>query len=294
MLHLLATFCAVVDTGSLSRAAEQLHLTQPAVTRQIKALEQELGAVLLTRTTSGVGLTPAGEQVLPHARRALAAVAACHRAAADASPEPGRLRLAAGNMLMQFILPRVLTAFKAQRPEVQIQLHTGHYQECLERVIAYEADLALIASHQIPPGLKARPLFADPITLVIAPTSALAGREWAELKDLQGLSLFVLPRQSGLRQHITEVLAAAGVSAAMAEQPTVEALKTMVLLELGASLLPRSAVADEVKQGRLMAVPVRDWPESGRTILAVTRAEGELPEPARSFRQALLHQYAQA
>lgn len=287
MLNLLETFCAVAETGSLSKAAERLHITQPAVTRQIKALEQELGAVLLTRTTHGVALTPMGDRLLPHARQALAAVAACRRVATDAGPGPGRLSVAAGNMIMQFVLPPVLAQVKAARPGLQLELHAGHYQECLDLLITYRVDLALIATPQIPPGLKARPLFTDPMMLVAAPCSRLAEQPESSLAELAGVTVLVLPRDSGLRQRVIRVLWEAGIDHKLEEYPTVETLKTMVALDLGVTLLPRSAVADEVAQGRLAAIPLRDWPDQGQAVLAVTRSEGELPEPARALLRLL-------
>lgn len=295
MFQLFETFVAVAETGSLSKAADALHITQPAVTRQIKALEQELGAVLLNRTSHGVGLTPVGEQVLTHARQALAAVAAAKRAAAESAPGGhGRLAIAAGNMLMQFIIPPVLADFKASRPGLQVDLYTGHFQDCLDRLTAYAVDIAVISTPQIPSGLKARTLSTDPVMLVTAPKSPLAGAKELHIADLTGATLLVLPKAAGLRQQLTRILAEAGVNANLVEHTTVETIKAMVGLEIGATLLPFSAVAEEVRQGKLAAVEVVDWPDHGRQILAVTRSEGALPEPAGAFLKALQERYRTA
>lgn len=292
MLQLFETFCAVAETGSLSKAAEAVHITQPAVTRHIKALEQELGAVLLTRTTHGVALTPVGEQVLVHARQALAAVAAAHRVAAELSPgDHGRLAIAAGNMLTQFIIPPVIAALRAQRPELQVEMYAGNYQDCLDRLTAYQVDLALISTPNIPPGLKARKLFIDPVVLVAAPKSPLAGRESVRIADLEGKTLLVLPKATGLRQQLVKRLTDAAVNCHLVEHPTVETLKTIVSLDMGVTLLPRSAVAEEVAQGRLSAILVEDWPDNGRPVLAVTRGEGSLSEPVQTFLKALQERY---
>lgn len=295
MLHLLETLCAVAESGSLSRAAEALHLTQPAVTRQIKALEQELGAVLLTRTTHGVELTPAGRAVLSHARHALSAVEACRRAAAEAADMgAGHLRVAAGHMVMQFLLPPVLAEFRTAHPDVQVELYTGHYQECLEYLLSYQADVALIST---PPaggaGLKAAPLLLDPVVAVTAPAHRLAVQKAISLADLAGQTVLTLPRQAGFRQMVAGVLAAADIHCQLTEQPTVEAVKTMTALNMGIAVLPMSAVSEEMQRGRLFAAPIRDWPDQGRTVLSVTRSEGALPAPARSLLQALKRKYGQ-
>jgi DNA-binding transcriptional LysR family regulator len=292
VLHLLETLQAVAETGSLSRAAEALHLTQPAVTRQIKALEQELGAVLLTRTTHGVELTPAGKAVLPHARQALAAVEACRQAAATASDGgAGHLRVAAGHMIMQFLLPPVLAEFRTANPTVQIGLHTGHYQECLDYLIGYQADLVLISTPPATSGVKATPLLRDPVAAVAAPAHPLMRARDIGMADLAGQTLLSLPRQAGFRQQVADALAAAGIQCQFAEHPTVEAVKTMAVLNMGVAVLPMSAVADEVQRGRLAAIPIRDWPDQGRTVLAVTRSEGAVPGPVRALLQALRARY---
>jgi DNA-binding transcriptional LysR family regulator len=292
VLQFFETFCVVADSGSLSRAAETLHLTQPAVTRQIKALEQDLGAVLLTRSSHGVVLTPVGEQVLVYAKQALQAVAAARRTAGEMTPgENGRLAIAAGNMVMQFIVAPVLATFRIGRHDLPIELHTGHYQECLDRLITYEVDLALISTATIPIGLKAKRLFTDPIMLVTAPGTALADRVEVDLSSLEGSLLFVLPKAAGLRQQLNHILADVGVKATLSEQHTVEGIKTMVGLGLGATLLPRSAVDEEVLHSRLVAVRVRDWPDNGRSVLAVTRGEGVLADPAKAFLAALHDRY---
>lgn len=294
MLQLFETLLAVAESGSLSKAAEALHISQPAVTRQIKALEQDLGAVLLTRTAQGVALTPVGTQVLVHARQALAAVAACRRAIAESTPGgPTRLSVAAGSMLTQFFVSPALAAFKQARPELQVTVYTGHYQECLDRLNAYEVDLALISTQIIPPELKARPLFTDPVVMVMAPNAPLAKAAEVNLADVKGQRLLVLPRAAGLRVQLTQMLAEAGVTCQFAEYPTVETIKAMVSLEMGITLLPRSTVADEVAQGRLAAVVVQDWPDHGRPILAVTRSEGVLPEPVSAFLKLLKARYGE-
>src|SRR5262249_9582783 len=123
VLPLLETFCAVAEFGSLTRAAEHLNLTQPAVTRQLRALERQLGAVLVSRTPHGVALTSVGEAVLPHARQALVAVRACQQAASEASAgQTGRLRIAAGLMATLYVLPPVVAEFRKKHAEVEVDL----------------------------------------------------------------------------------------------------------------------------------------------------------------------------
>ena len=280
MLHLLEAFCAAAETGSLSKAAEALHLSQPAITRQIRALEAQLGAVLLTRTPRGVELTPAGQAVLPHARAALAAVAACRHAAAEASGRgPARLRIAAGTMITLYTLPPVIAAFREAYPSIPVELLPGHHRDALEQVIEYKADVAFIATNVSVPGTKAIRLFSDPLLLVSHPEAEPLER----LADLRHRTLLVLEPRAGMRHEVERALAEHGVSCRLVEHPTVETIKTAVMLQMGVTILPASAVREEVRAGRLAARPIADWPGSVRTIQAFVRAEGTLPEPVRAF-----------
>lgn len=291
MLHLLESFCVVAETGSLNKAAEALHLTQPAMTRQIKALEGQLGAVLLNRTPHGVELTPAGQAVLPHARAALAAVAACkHAAAAAQGGGPERLRIAAGLMITLYTLPPVIAAFQEAYPSIPVELIPGSHRDSLERLMDYKADVAFIASDVTAPDTKPIKLFSDPLLLVSHPQPEPPGR----LSDLQGKTLLVLHPQAGLRQEVERALTDHGVTCRLAEHPTVETIKTAVRLQMGVTILQASAVREDVRSGRLTALPIADWPESSRTIRAFVRGEGTLPEPVRTFIHLVKEHYKES
>lgn len=292
MLHLLESFCVVVETGSLNKAAEALHLTQPAITRQIKALEAQLGAVLLNRTPHGVELTPAGQALLPHARAALVAVAACRHAVAEASGGggPERLRIAAGLMITLYTLPPVITAFKAAYPTISLDLVPGHHRDVLAQLLDYKVDVAFLASDVHTPETKAIKLFSDPLLLVSPPQADPPRR----LADLQGKTLLVLTPQAGLRQEVERALGDHGITCRLAEHPTVETIKTAVQLQMGATILPASAVREDVRSGRLAAQPIADWPESTRTVRAYVRSEGTLPEVVRTFIHLLKEHYKES
>lgn len=288
MLHLLESFCVVAETGSLSKAAEALHLTQPAITRQIKSLEAQLGAVLLNRTPHGVELTPAGQAVLPHARESLAAVAACRHAASQASGGgPDALRIAAGLMITLYTLPPVIKAFKEAYPSIPVDLIPGNHRETLDRLLDYKADVAFIASEVSASNTKAIKLFSDPMVLV----SHRQPDPPSRLADLQEKTVLVLQPQAGLRQEVERALADRSITCRLVEHPTVETIKTAVQLQMGVTLLPASAVREDVRAGRLAAQPIADWPESSRTIRAFVRAEGAIPEPVRTFIHLLKDHY---
>jgi DNA-binding transcriptional LysR family regulator len=290
VLPLLETFCAVAELGSLTRAAEHLHLTQPAVTRQLRTLERQLGVVLVTRTPQGVTLTAVGEAVLPHARQALAAVRAVQQAALEASsPRTSRLRIAAGLMVTLYVLPPVVAEFRALHPEVEVDLQPVHQRVALQRLLDYEVDATVIASPVRSPQLRGVPILHDPLLLITAPGPESA--KSASLDELRGATLLVLPLGTGLHEQIDTALRQRRVVAHLVEYPTAETIKTAVALGMGASVLPRSAVRGELDRGSLSARPFGDWADAERVIHALVRAEGHPPESASAFINLLRRHY---
>ena len=291
MLPLLETFCAVAEFGSLTRAAEHLNLTQPAVTRQLRTLERQLGVVLVTRTPQGVRLTAVGEAVLPHARQALAAVRALQQAALESSTSRTRqLRIAAGLMVTLYVLPPVMLEFRRTHPDVEVELQPAHQRVALERLLGYEVDAAVIATPVRSPQVQALPILHDPLLLVTDRTAHSA--EPATLAQLVDSTLLVLPLGTGLYEQIDTALRARQVVAHVVEYPTAETIKTAVALGMGATILPRSAVADELTRNVLSAHPIADWPGAERVIHALTRSEGHPPDHVRAFIHLLQKHYA--
>jgi LysR family hydrogen peroxide-inducible transcriptional activator len=290
VLPLLETFCAVAELGSLTRAAEHLNLTQPAVTRQLRTLERQLGVVLLTRTPQGVTLTAVGEAVLPHARQALAAVRAVQQAAADAAtPQTRRLRIAAGLMAMLYVLPPVVAQFQAAHPTLEVDLQPAHQRVALQRLLDYEVDATIIASPVRSPQIRGVPILHDPLLLVTAPSPDCS--DAASVDELRGATLLVLPLGTGLHEQIAAVLRQRDVAAHLVEYPTAETIKTAVGLGMGASILPLSAVREEVGRGSLSARRFGDWPDAERVIHALVRAEGRPSESASAFIALLRRHY---
>jgi DNA-binding transcriptional LysR family regulator len=290
VLPLLETFCAVAELGSLTRAAEHLHLTQPAVTRQLRTLERQLGVVLVTRTPQGVTLTAVGEAVLPHARQALAAVRAVQQAARDASsPQTSRLRIAAGLMVTLYVLPPVVAQFRAAYPRVEVDLQPAHQRVALQRLLEYEVDATIIASPVRSPQLRGMPILRDPLLLITATGQKCA--ETASLEELRGATLLLLPLGTGLHEQIDTALRQRRVTAHVVEYPTAETIKTAVALGMGASVLPLSAVRDELGRGSLSARAFGDWPDAERIIHVLVRTEGHPSESTSVFIDLLRRHY---
>jgi DNA-binding transcriptional LysR family regulator len=290
VLELLEAFCAVADAGSLTRATERLHLSQPAISRQLKALERQLGAVLLTRTPQGVVLTQVGREVLVHARAAVSAAEACRQVAANgASGGATRLRIAAGLMATLYVLPPVMARFRALHPEVEVELQPVDRRIAVSRLLGYEVDVAIVASPVRSPQVRATPLLRDPLLLVSSPTAETSP---AQLGELRGTLLLLLASGTGLNELIKTALSRRHIACHLVEYPTAETIKTAVALRMGVTILPASAVQDELRSGTLSARPFAGWPGASRVIQLLVRAEGRPPPPAATFSALLKQHYA--
>lgn len=272
MLQYVETFCAVVEAGSFNLAAERLHLSQPAISKQIKAMEAELGVQLLLRSARGVELTPVGRQIHRMARRALAVEEGCQRAAeAWKGEEKGRLVVGAGLTLILFTLPPVIQAFRERVPGVQLEVVTGDSRESLGRLLSFQVDVALVTSPVPHPEVQPIPLFIDPLVVVAAPGIPLP----QTIPDLGDAPLIAFRRGSGIRQYVDQVLEGRGARPQVAmEFDSIEAIKTMAGLGLGLALLPLSAVREEVAHGRLAMIRLPDWPDAGRSVTLLRRRAG--------------------
>lgn len=281
MYRSLETFCAVVAAGSLNVAAERLHLSQPAVSKQIRALEGELGVQLFLRGSRGVELTPVGQQVYRFARRAVAAMAGCRRAAQSwQDPASGRLVVAAGLTLTLFTLPPVIQAFRSAAPGVRLEVVSANSREATARLLGFDCDVALVTSPESHPELQSFPLFVDP--LVVA--GGLGLELPRQIREIGRATLISFSHGSGLRRYIDQVLEGRGVRPEVVmEFDSIEAIKTMAALGLGLALLPWSAVREDVAQGRLQADRLEDWPDAGRTVTLLRRRAGLRPGPVGLF-----------
>jgi len=211
-LRQLEYFAAVARHRHFTRAAEELYVTQPALSQQVRRLERELGLELLRRTSAGVEVTPAGQELLARAEAILADVGAA-RAAMDAHAgvERGFVRLATppGELLR---LPVELAAFHRAHPGVRIALRHGSAREVLDAVRRGGADLGLLAltGDAELGGLAAEPLRDEPLRLIAAPDEALGAT--VAVAELSGRPLVLAERGTALREAVMTACAAAGFS----------------------------------------------------------------------------------
>ncbi len=277
-------FVEVARRGNLGRAAEALHLTQPAATWRLQALEREVGVALFVRTGRGMRLTEAGKVALPYAERAVRASREMRGALeALARGAAGRLDVGCSPAIGVYLLPEALLRFRVRRPDVEVAVRTGHSEEVLQLVLDGEVRLGLVRNLRHP-DVAARLLAEDDLVLAAHPDHPFArrGRVTAAEVGREGLILF--DRASSFYELTQMVFARAGVSARIAmELDSAEGAKMMVAKGLGVALLPAMAIARELADGRLVRVEIEDAPPIRRQIYAVWRADEPPTDVVETF-----------
>jgi len=267
------TLHEVVRRGSFSRAAEDLHLSQPAVSLHIRQLEDKVGLALVERVGKRAGATRAGEILLAHAERAFAELEAAQHALQHLrGVVGGRLRLGTGATASIHLLPPVLRRLRARYPAIELVIVTGNSREVAAAVAANQLDLAIVTLPVSARALAVEPLRVDPL-VAIAP----AGRPWRRRapmtpEELARHPLILYERGGNIRQVIDEWFKKAGAIPRVAmELGNAEAIKKLVGAGLGLGLASAMAVASEVKAGALAAVPLS--PPLARRLALIRRRD---------------------
>lgn len=253
-------FVAVADDASFSRAADALFLTQPAVSKRVAALEDELRARLFDRMGRSVRLTEAGEALLPHARRVLAELDAGRQAVTDLQGTVGgRLRIGTSHHVGLHRLPPVLRAFSAQYPDVDLDLHFMDSEQACFAVERGELELAVVTLPQAPPStLVTETLWPDPLDLVAAADHPLAGHGALAPAALAAHPAILPAPTTFTRRIVAEALRPHGLQLRVAlETNYLETIKMMVAVGLGWSALPRTMVSGELVTLRVPAIEPR-------------------------------------
>lgn len=287
-LRQLKVFEAVARHRSFSRAAEELHLTQPAVSMQVKQLEEQAGLPLTEMVGKKVFMTAAGEEVARHARR----IAQQLREAGEAldamkGVRGGRLSIGVVSTAKYFA-PRLLAEFRRQKPGIEIDLRV-HNREIIVRQLAdNEIDLAIMGQppQDFPTVAEA---FADhPLVIIAPPDHPLVDRKQLGPKHLNGAAFLIREPGSGTRAALERYFSETGITPShLMEMVGNETVKQAVMAGLGLTLISAHAISLECEVGRLVRLPVAGTPILRRWFV-VHRAEKHLLPLAENFRGFLL------
>ena len=287
-LRQLRVFAAVAKHLSFVRAAEELHLTPPAVSMQIKELEREVALPLFDRSAKSVSLTITGEYLLSHARRVLAVMK-------DAEDQVARFRGLTGGRLIigmvstaEYFLPRLLAMFRAEHPDVLVALRTGNREQLVGLMQRNEVDLAVMGRPPKDWATRAEPFAKHPHVLVTSADHPFLHMEQVPAALLAREALIVREPGSGTRAALEEFLRERHLELRPAmEMTTNETIKQAVIAGLGVSLLSLHTIGLELRHG-LIGVPEVDGLPVMRRWHVVANHAKQLSPAAEAFRYFVL------
>jgi DNA-binding transcriptional LysR family regulator len=288
---------AVARQLSFRKAAEELYLTQPAVSLQIKALEEDLGVQLFDRAGSHVALTAAGRVLLHHAEQVhILLQHAEHEIAAMGGEVAGQLGLGASTTIAQYVLPKLLGEFLGAHPRVKPSLISGNTEHIVSAVVQREIALGFIEGPSRSKDVREEAFLADEL-VVIAP----AAHEWAErgsitAQELKSVPLLMRERGSGTRSVVEMVLERhhvrpASLEIAM-ELDSTEAIKSAVEAGLGAGFVSKWALAKDARTGASSRIVDVEGMRIKREFLMIYAPGIEPQGLAHEFRRYLLDRTA--
>jgi DNA-binding transcriptional LysR family regulator len=275
----LAAFCAVVELKSFSQAAERLGVTQPAVSLQVRSLEERLGQQLLDRSGRRVEPTEAGERFYRGAQRMLALEQQLVDEVAGGANGAlrGELAIGAATGPGATIVPALLCEFHLEHPDVRVELTISDTQAVVEAVARRELEIGIVGATPRHRSVAYEPFFRDEVVLVCPPKHPFAGKT-IDVADLKEQTLIVMQEGAGVRQVIEDELRALGTRLkdldVRLELGLQESVKSAVEAGYGVTFISRTAVEAELAGRRLATARVRGL-EPARQISFV-RASGRV------------------
>jgi DNA-binding transcriptional LysR family regulator len=255
----LKAFIAIAETGTFTAGAGRVHVTQAAISMQLKQLEREVGAPLFIRAPRRVILTEAGEALLERARSILREHdAALAEIAELAGAEHGRLRIgSASAMVAADPLPRILKELRALHPRADVSISSGTSESLVRHILAGELDVAFVSLPVETRGIETVGLSRDELVAIASPRHKLAKQRVVTAAALAKEKLILGERGGNTRRLIDQFFAEAGVHPTiMMELSRLAAIKRMVEAEMGVGIVPSQSARDEVEDSRLVALPI--------------------------------------
>ena len=282
----LQAFCAVVEKKSFSQAAEQLGVTQPAVSLQVRALEERVGQTLLDRSGRRVEPTEAGRRLYRSAQRMLALEEQLmEEVAADDGRLAGTLAIGASTGPGAHLVPLLLCEFQREHPDLRVALSIWDTQTVIDRVADRQLEVGVVGALRRHRSLEFEPLVRDEIVLAVPPGHPAADGT-ISVDDLRKETLIVMQEGAGVRQVVEEELRRAGLRLRGVEPKLElglqESVKSAVAGGYGVSFISKTAIEGELAAGRLAAAQVEGI-EPARQIYLVRARSRSMTRAAEAF-----------
>jgi LysR family transcriptional regulator, transcriptional activator of the cysJI operon len=293
----MVVFRAVAEHSSFRKAAEELYLTQPAVSLQIKALEEDLGVQLFDRAGSRIQLTKAGSTLLGYAREVRAHLQEAEQAvAALAGAQAGHLCLGASTTIAQYVLPRLIAEFCRAQLRVRPTLISGNTEEIVRALTEQKIDLGFIEGPARSRDVKTEPFLVDEIVLIVPAAHEWAERGAVECSELASIPLLLRESGSGTRRVVEAALKKChlklGALKIAMELDSTEAIKSAVESGMGGGFVSRWALAKDQRVGKSLAIVELEGTRIRRDLMLVYPA-GPAPQGlVQEFRRFVLGRVA--
>ncbi|MBM3262081.1 MAG: LysR family transcriptional regulator [candidate division Zixibacteria bacterium] len=292
-LKQLEAFKKVVETGSFTKAAATLFVTQPAISHHIQRLEAEIGQALFERSRPQLKLTYTGEVFYIYTRRILNLVEESKAAVRDISAgEQGRITMAAIGTSAIYMLPDFLYRFRQRHPRVQVVLLTVGGEEIHTMVLEDQVDLGIVGSHINTSDLETIPLFEDQIRPLVHAHHPAAHSRRALLADLAREPFIQFGSWKGWKNYVGSIFGQ--IDAVPQEQfqvDSIDAVKRLVERGLGFTIAPIAAAQDEINAGTLVPLELDDIPPVSRQIVLVYRRDKYMTRSIQMFIDELIAAY---
>lgn len=279
----LQSFVEVARHASFSRAAEKQLRTQPAISAQIRTLEEEIGARLFDRTGGRVTLTAAGKLFLQYAEQALQSRRNIIRAVAELERTPrGELIVSANEATCLYILPQVFAQFKRKYPKVSVSITRNERFRTLEAVLAQEVDFGVTAQPIADPRLTVVPVHKDEMVVAAPLGHILTELKAAQLQDVAAFPL-ILPKQGRTRDAIDQLFVRHQLKPEVSmELESSELVKRFIAAGVGVGFVPRSNMQADCEAGLLRVVELKDI-QIPRDLVLIYRKDKALTRAAQAF-----------
>ncbi len=261
--HKLKVFCTVAETRSFSKTSEIIHLTQPAVSLQIQALEEMYETKLFDRSSSRVTLTPAGDVLYKYAKEILALYASAEKVIGEMTGlVKGSITIGAGSTIGNYLLPSVISDFRKTHPKIKMHLFVANMQRVIELLNAGNINIGLVEGDFKRQKIVVEKLLSDELLLIVPPHHQWAKRKEVSIAELIEEPFILREAGSGTRQTIEKFLVRHGITLQSMKVSmvlgTTQAIKEAVENGLGVSIVSRWAARKECKYGTLTMLSFKE------------------------------------
>ena len=282
-LDQVTAFLEVARQRSFSRAAEKLYRTQPAISAQIRALEQELGQKLFDRSGRKIFLTPAGDVLYEYGEKLVALHRETLQRVKDVQDAvAGKLVVGANEATCLYVLPQVFAGFKRKYPQVGISIYRNFSHKILQKMAEHQVDIGIVTLPVMQNNLKVMPIYEDELQVVVPAKHPLAKRAAVKIEDLVPEPL-IFPKGGHTRELLDKIFRKYQHQLHISmELASVESIKKFVGAGLGISLLSRTYAEMETKSGILKLIPLQGM-QLVRRLGLVYRTDHYLSRAVQAF-----------